>query len=150
MKKFLLVLLLTTSTLVADNDIFSFLIPHNTGTLGNLGHNRAETEVVNIMYAPQGMVIYYSLTSPRYKLNFRSTEGLMHQGYYTDGVIVTVLSTSKDKKIGYQHVFMRGKEVSCSKQFYMDPDQSDVVVHVHKKFLVYTGKEKQLVIPRGK
>lgn len=133
MKNFLFAFLICVATpaFVEGNnaDVFSFLVPQNMGTLGKLGQDIAQTEVVNIAY---------------------SLEGVVHRGWYTDGGIGTILTAENDKKVGHQYVLIHGSEVSRSKEFYIDPDQPDVVVHVHKKFLVYTGKDKQQVIPRVK
>ena len=131
MKKLFILFLLVTasSTLVAgsNNDLFSFLMPQHIGTLGKLGQEVTTTQEVSITCC---------------------SDGFVHKAYYTDGIIVTVISGENDKKVGFQYVLRADSELSRSKQFFADPEQFNVIIHVHNRFLVDTHKDKQEIIPR--
>ena len=130
MQKNLILLLLITSipTLFASNErTVSVLMDSKIGRIEELGKQTSKTDYIQMIPC---------------------RDGLIHRAGYQNGVVNTILSG--DKKIGYQYVFWKGHEVSSSCEFYEDLDTPGVIIHIHKKFLVYSDKEHQKIVPRGR
>lgn len=79
-----------------------------------------------------------------------ASDGTIHIAYYKDGVVTTIISTTGPKKyLGEQRIFRNGKEDSSSKEFMLDENNPDTIIHVHKKYIVYTSPKGQTIEPRS-
>ena len=130
MKNILIALLIcgcATALHAKQQEPLLILVPQSVGDMSSIKESAIETE--------------YFTYSP-------CADGMVQHAAYEDGCINTLLNSIDTKSIGLQRIYHKGNELSKSKDWSIDPDHPDTVIHVHKKYLVYTSQTKQRVVPR--
>ncbi len=115
------------NTLGSNEGIMSTLLPITVGDMSSIKDSPVETH-------------YFTYTS--------FTEGIVQVAMYKNGGVSTILTWTPQKYIGTQSIFHEGKEMSTSSDYCIDTDHPDTVIHVHKKYLVYTSQTEQRIVPR--
>lgn len=79
------------------------------------------------------------------------SDGVLHTANYKDGIVALVISATSSagkKELGVQRIYRNKKEISKSKEYFLDTERENTIVHVHDKYIVYTSPDRQIITPR--
>ncbi len=110
--------------------ILDVLLPEGLGDISLIDQEPVETNITGV--------------SP-------ASDGNIHFGGYKNGFVSTIISTTGPKKhLGEQRIICNGKVFSLSSDFTLDENNPETIIHIHRKYLVYTSPTLQTIEPRTK